>query len=168
MSLFSRLHRHDNKVYQFKTGFDPWTDYDYKLGDKIKWEPDDRWPGCHIDGVLEGHDEGEGLPVLIVIKDCTIVAVSAPLAYRLMDDAKERLAKQYDIQAPPRELWPEEAWDAKAQREAECEFKYQEWCEKHDRDPNDPGNRIGYFTRIRMEEDGFYRRIMPTVAEKKK
>jgi hypothetical protein len=164
MGLFSRLHLDDGRVFQFKTGFDPWTDYNYKITDKIKWEPDNRWPGCHIDGVVEGWDEGDGPGILIAIKDCTIVGIVEPSKDVTTDDAREMMVQRYNITPPPRELWPEEAWEAKRQQQEKIEREYREWCEKKGKDPDDPASRMNYFTRIQLERDGFYRRIMPQVT----
>jgi hypothetical protein len=119
------------------------------IGSPVPWKPDFHTPGEHCDGFYRAEPEQEETtPVWIVVKDCKIHAVVYGDAPRGAD---------YGIQEPPRELWPEIAWEAKEWRAAEYKRKY-----------GDPEtDAINAFTRAKMAEPSFMRMLMGPHKDRK-
>ena len=151
MGMFTSI-MHEGKESQIKTGYD-YCEY-YKLGDVIPWTPAPHWPGSGIDGI---HDSWtiKGRGPWVIIQNSTVVAIEP--AETLYTD----LEAKYSIQLPARDLWTEEQWAAKAQREADADQRYKEWCETHNYDPKGAEAPHGYFMHCKLNEKSFARQILP-------
>jgi len=106
----------------------------YKVGDAIPWTPSFHSPGEHPDGVeLEEiyPDAGDPCWVWLVVQGCILRALlPANLTNDDTSDAvskqvREALRQQFGIQPPPRDLWPELAWEAAAWRKQQREEEHQ-------------------------------------------
>lgn len=90
----------------------------YHVGDKLKWKPSFHSPGSHLDGVY--HDDiysnenaGQYRWHWLVVKDLTLVAVLPSTIWDEGHETKRKeLEAQYGIESPPRDMWPEVAWEA--------------------------------------------------------
>lgn len=145
MGMFSTV-IHQDRSYQFKTGFDYCQTF--AVGDRIPWQPDPRWPGSHIDGVHDGYGDSES--VRVVVCDHRVVAVEP------WSEDPEALRERYNIQDPDRGLWSEEQWEAKTRREQEAKEQYQEWLER-----NPGGTPVGYFVHCKLQETSIMGHIFP-------
>lgn len=152
MGMFSRL-LHEGKELQFKHGWDDLCTY--KVGDKIDWTPDPRYPGGHIDGVHDTTTDDLRRGPWVVIKDCVIVAVEP------WDCERHDLEAKYHIGHPDPKLWTDEQWQAKRDREARAEAKYEAWKKEHGDDP------VGYFMHLKLREPSVIDRLFPVIKEKK-
>jgi hypothetical protein len=128
MGMFTTIVAPNGKLCQIKTG---WDNCDtYKVGDKISWEPDPRYPGEHIDGIHLGFGKSDN-DTCAVIKDCVVTAVLPRRWDRPTDIQIAMLKKRYGIKPPDRALWPEEAWTEKEARDKEAKERQEEWDRKH-------------------------------------
>jgi hypothetical protein len=118
MGMFTTI-IHEGTRYQIKHGWDQCDEH--QVGDTIEWEPDERYPGEHIDGAHDGMAEDGSLPLWFIIKDCKIVGVES-----LADNSREAVLDKYGVAAPPRALWSDAAWAAKAAREAEAKAEMEQ------------------------------------------
>lgn len=152
MSSFSTI-KTPKGSFQFKTGHDDHMGV-YEVGDAFPWQPDNRSPGSHPDGV---HDAEA---YWVVIKNCVVVAIEPRLngdpGYD-DDNPCQRLIEKYGITDPPRDLWPEEAWRKRAEAEAKALAKMEAWKAAHG------GSLDGYYIRMRMEESSILNQLLPPI-----
>lgn len=150
MGYFTTLIYQDTP-YQFKTGHDDLMQT-VRLGDKLEWEPDPYWPGSHPDGVHDAICVGDRPSLWVVVRHCRVVAVGE------IDEGTDfaKLAIEYNVTDPPRNLWTEEQWAAAEARRVEANAKYEEWRKKHGYP--DP---VSYFIYCSMRETSFASRVLP-------
>ena len=160
MGSFTTIALDDRRTVQITTGYD---DCDtYKLGDTIPWRPEFYWPGDSVDGV----ELGDGPPdAFVVIQNSVVMAVvSAPEDYDQRERLREELIARYPRIPPPREWWPEIAWERKAVQEAKAaklRADYDAALAKATRAEQTQLaiDAVNEFTRAKMQEEGFLRKL---------
>ncbi len=92
----------------------------YKIGDKIPWKPLFSQPGQWSNGYDEAwrYEGNTEHPYILVIKDLTLIdVIEVPFKDGLADrEAGYKLAREKhgtDFETPPRDLWPEIAWECR-------------------------------------------------------
>lgn len=130
MGMFTRIiHPVTGEEVQIKTG----NDYldTYMVGSVIPWEPDPGYPGHHIDGVYKGlgdeDERGHFRDYLVVIKNCTVVAVVDKADTEKWEDPYKALTEEYGIVPPDAALWPEDAWERFREAEARAKAEHDAW-----------------------------------------
>lgn len=103
----------------------------YKIGSTVPWQPDFYSPGDWVNGFSSAHDcDGDRqLEFLLVIKDFTLIEIHEATVREdgwnwkeLQDEVTARLGTEF--LSPPRDLWPEIAWEAKAWGEERAKSRY--------------------------------------------
>lgn len=109
----------DTKEFQIHTGYDQCMQY--RIDEKIEWEPDPNYPGDSIDGVyLATNSLDDKWPEdhWVIIRDKTVIAVEE----RVDDDYQyHHLVVKYGILPPPENLWTDAQWAEVAKRGARAE-----------------------------------------------
>lgn len=126
-----------------------------KIGDEVPWKAEFSSPGDYVDGTHEGWiDLHHGQPTeelhrcIVAVKDRRIVeVVRHPESIDTYDSIVARLTRDHAIVPPPRDWWPEIAWEA------------QQWQRDRYKRPstgNELADAVNAFTRARMREPGFF------------
>ena len=128
MGMYTNIiHPDTGEDFQIKTG----SDYldTYKVGSVIPWEPDPFYPGHHIDGVYEGigGDHPDWKFVMVVIKNCTVIAVVNKADVEKWEDPYKALTDEYGIVPPDPSLWTEDAWEDFRAAEAKAKAEHDAW-----------------------------------------
>lgn len=133
---------------QIKTGNDGFTDWEYRVGDTVKWSVDETRVGsAHlVDGIYQGYADRPISDAYVAIKDHKIVAVGKMPDYEYPDDSPEdynpsearinSLVEKYGITVPTKaELYTFDAivrdneyW---AEIRAKNEAEFQEYMKAH-------------------------------------
>lgn len=123
MGMYTSIaHPEDGRELQIKCGEDTcaW----FEVGDDVGAEPDPENPGSGylLDDVYDSYSN-RGPDDWVIISGGKIVAVES------RDEDPALLRAKYNVLPPPREWWTEEAWERKAQREAEHKAKFDKFME---------------------------------------
>lgn len=116
-------------TYQIKCG---WDDCEtFKVGDRVPSKIYPKYPGegYLLDDVYDGCSY-PGKDAWVVIKDSFIVAIEPRTEdndYEKQESDYDRLRRKYQIKDYPRNLWNEEGWRLKEEREAKYEKENQEF-----------------------------------------
>lgn len=120
MGMYTTILGENGFQCQFKTGWDE-LEY-YRVGDEVPWRiiPTAPGEGHILDGIYEGTgwfpNSGEGDDYWVVIQNHTVAACIKRDPELPYDEEWARVNARYPTVPVPRDLWPEEIWEAKAAR----------------------------------------------------
>jgi len=118
----SVVHPEDGRELQIKCGEDVCETY--KVGDDVGAKPDPQNPesGYLLDDVYESYsNRGED--------DWVIISGGKVIAVEPRNEDPALLRAKYNVLPPPREWWPEETWERKAQLEAQSKARLDQFME---------------------------------------
>lgn len=179
-------HPTDGRLLQVHCGVDCWDPV--SVGDLLPWMPNFNYPGDWPDDIYDSDGPHGDEDDFVVIKGLRVHALIpppkgpdgfplglyAPVSNRWDDGLTfhEKLRREYGIQDPPRDLWPDLAWEyrewerQKRKREEQERLAALEKKLGRKLTPRDRAtDAVNEYTRVKMQEDGFLRMVMPPVRE---
>lgn len=178
MGLYTVVTDANGRRIQFKTGYDGWDVWEYKLGDQAPFEPRDPndlippiWKNGSVpDGVYSGlYEDWPADWCWVIVKDQRIIAIETAVVGFFTDEHR-KLVKKYEIKPPPyRKLFSREAFlrrrlikKAFGRRRIEEDREFKAAVENVP-----PEQRVSYliarFMSEQMKRDGLMRKILPPV-----
>ena len=170
MGMFTSIYDAEGVEHQIKCGYDICARF--KIGNEVPARPDPDSPlsGYLLDDVYDAYSDSSETWTWVIIKDGRIHAVvprtEDPLVPGKMldhDDDHAFLFQKFDLKLLPHTTWAVEAWAKLAKLAAEAEVAVRTWkaecvgLTKEEIAAKAGGDYIAQ----KMQEDGFFRKIMP-------
>lgn len=142
---------------QIKCGWDDMRRF--RVGDEVPARIIEDYPGegYLLDGVYHGFNAGGNVDGhwWVIIKDSRVHSICRSDPRRPAEE-REALEELFDIREPDPELWPDELWEAKFERERIAREKREQWMrENPDKSP------MSYYITTKMQEDSLMSKILP-------
>lgn len=186
MGMFTTIETPEGWDIQIYTGRDNCERY--RVGDEVNWRfHETALEGTLLDGVYPGEAYewvGGGISngrysgksekrgdFWVVIKDHMVVAIT-PIERDANGEYKGgELAQQafvmarYGVKEPPLDAWSDAAWARHAQQQERSRRRQRQWdAEDYGKSPEQQAREIiGRFTRDKMREEGFFRKLIKPV-----